>query len=115
MNDNYIYLDDNELNLPVFRIYSMNHFCDLVLTEKNVLVHPEKWDDPFENFILNLKIETESGLASNHSRKNIYGQCWTLNDETDAMWRIYSKDCMGIKVKTTIKKLFGSFVRSCQS
>lgn len=64
---------------------------------------------------MNLKIETDSGPASNHSRKNIYGQCWTLNDETDAMWRIYSKDCTGVKVKTTIRKLFESFVESCQA
>ena len=38
-----------------------------------------------------------------------YGQCWTLNEDTDAMWRIYSHDKDGIKVRTTIRKLFKSF------
>ena len=45
-----------------------------------------------------------------------YGQCWSLNEETDAMWRIYSPDPKkpsGIKVKTTIGKLFNNLKRTC--
>ncbi|MDZ3810609.1 DUF2971 domain-containing protein [Klebsiella pneumoniae] len=35
-----------------------------------------------------------------------YGQCWTENEDTDAMWRIYSPEKRGVRVKTTIRKLF---------
>ena len=39
-------------------------------------------------------------------RDNFYGQCWSLTKESDAMWRIYSPNKDGVKVKTTIRKLF---------
>jgi hypothetical protein len=37
---------------------------------------------------------------------SFYGQCWSLTRESDAMWRIYSPNEDGVKVKTTIRKLF---------
>lgn len=113
MQNDFLNIGEYELDTPIYRIFSIEHFCDLVLTETNTLVHPSKWDDPFENYLLNHKIETKYGPASNHSRKNIYGQCWTLKEESDAMWRIYSSDKKGIKVKTTIRKLFDSFKQNC--
>lgn len=46
-----------------------------------------------------------SGLADDW-----YGQCWSLLEESDAMWRIYSPKASdeAIKVKTTIRKLFAN-------
>jgi hypothetical protein len=41
-----------------------------------------------------------------------YGQCWTYNNDTDGMWRIYSPQKDGIKLKTTVRKLFDSFYDS---
>jgi hypothetical protein len=38
-----------------------------------------------------------------------YGQCCSLTEETDAMWRIYSPDrkkSPGVKVSTTIRQIF---------
>jgi hypothetical protein len=44
--------------------------------------------------------------------KDFYGQCWTLNKASDAMWRIYSHDHRGIRIKSTVKKLVASLYNS---
>ncbi|MGD9368632.1 MAG: DUF2971 domain-containing protein [Desulfobacteraceae bacterium] len=46
--------------------------------------------------------------AESELRNRGYGQCWTLNIESDAMWRIYSPDKNGVKIQTKIRKLFQS-------
>lgn len=107
MKDNLIFLDESELDKPIYRIFSFDRLKEIFEEKKLTLVKPKLWDDPFENFILKStgilpdKREFEIGF-----RDNYYGQCWSLNIESDAMWRIYSPNKDGVKVKTTIRKLF---------
>lgn len=78
-------------------------------TRTNGLVRPKCWDDPFENFILNAVQKLPTGEKARFQFKDtVYGQCWSLHNENDAMWRIYSKDKEGVKVKTTVRSLFQS-------
>jgi hypothetical protein len=73
------------------------------------LVKPALWDDPFENFILTLAIQASPNPNSYIIAKDgFYGQCWSMLKESDAMWRIYSPDKNGVKVRTTVGKLFDS-------
>lgn len=104
-------LDIPDLDAPLYRVFSKGRFLELVRTGKNALVKPRLWDDPFENFFLQSEVEDSSGqkISTEGLAEDWYGQCWTLNEDTDAMWRIYSHDKDGIKVRTTIRKLFDSF------
>jgi hypothetical protein len=34
----------------------------------------------------------------------MYGQCWSLHEESDAMWRIYSPHNEGVVIQTSVKK-----------
>lgn len=96
---------------PIYRIYTFERFKELVTTKTNGLVNPAKWDDPFENFFLKQNAITSDGelvsLAPLYD--SWYGQCWTKHRDSDAMWRIYSPNKDGIRVATTIRKLFSSF------
>jgi hypothetical protein len=38
----------------------------------------------------------------------MFGQCWTTSKASDAMWRIYSHDKKGVRIRTTVNKLLGS-------
>ena len=40
--------------------------------------------------------------------KNIFGQCWTLTAESDAMWRIYSHEKNGARVRSSPRKLLSA-------
>lgn len=103
---NYLNLSDSELDKPVYRIISIDRLEQLFNTKTNVLVSPEKWDDPFENFILKSKIKLDDGEIGNIGFCNdYYAQCWTTHKASDAMWRIYSQDSKGVRIRTTVRKL----------
>lgn len=112
MNSGYLFFNKNELDKSIYRIFDIKYFCDLVQTKKNTIVHPKKWDDPFENHLLNHPVQTKNGKAYNYGRKLLYGQCWSLCKQSDALWRIYSPDKNGVKVTTSVRKLFQSFKKS---
>ncbi len=98
----------NEIDpvLYVYRIFSVERLFQLFDTKKNVLVHPSKWDDPFENCILSGLVELESGNKAQFGFKDhVFGQCWTSCRESDAMWRIYSPDKNGVRVRAKVRTL----------
>tara|TARA_R110000823_G_C15790955_1_gene486132 strand:- start:55 stop:834 length:780 start_codon:yes stop_codon:yes gene_type:complete len=112
MNDNLIFLTDEQLDKNIYRIFSFDRLTQLFNEQKLTLVKPKKWDDPFENFILKSTGQFPDGTQITiGNRDSFYGQCWSLTKESDAMWRIYSPDKDGVKVKTTIRKLFEPFFR----
>ncbi|MBN1299346.1 MAG: hypothetical protein JW997_06650, partial [Actinobacteria bacterium] len=101
--ENIIWPNQNILDLPVYRVFSIKRLLQIIKTSKNVLVKPELWDDPFENILAKLKgYATKSKMVLDLSSifGIFYGQCWTLNvDESDALWRIYSLKKDGVRVK----------------
>lgn len=124
---NLISLEEGDLDRKIYRIFPLKRFLETLASGKNVLVNPTKWEDPFEDLLLS-RTEVEDPSLGRIPLKNLspdwYGQCWSLNKETDAMWRIYShdpngqgdpnRDMAGVKVRTTIRKLFAG-LKSYQS
>jgi DUF2971 family protein len=107
MIDNLIFLTEADLDRPIYRVFSFKRLEEIFQEKKLTLVKPRLWEDPFENFILNSTGYLPDGREFQIGfRDNFYGQCWTLTTESDAMWRIYSPEKNGVKVKTTIRKLF---------
>jgi len=105
----YLNFTEEEHDKPIYRIISLKRLTELFDSSKNTLVHPSLWEDPYENFILKSKVKLLSGEIAEYTyHENFYGQCWTLNQSSDAMWRIYSKDNHGIRIKTTVRKLLSS-------
>ena len=92
--------------MPVHRLF------EIFESNKLTLVQPSKWDDPFENLLLNGPFEGafDKYPEAKVFRTSIYGQCWTTHRETDAMWRIYSPDKQGVKVRCSIRNLLDSLV-----
>jgi len=102
----------NDLNRKnyVYRIFSLIRFVELLLTKKITLINFSEWDDPFENFLLKAKVANlqEREVDLSKMRAKVYGQSWVTIDESDALWRIYSVDKTGVKVKANVGKLFDS-------
>lgn len=116
MKNNLIKYHISEIDRYIYRVMPVYRLFEIFEDYELALVEPKKWDDPYENMVLEGMID---GALSNNPgakaileifRSNIYGQCWTLNKETDAMWRIYSADKQGVKVRTTARKLLGSIL-----
>lgn len=103
-------IPEDKLDREIFRIMPIDRLLQIFSDNKLTLVKPKLWDDPFENMLLNGFAKTSEGELVDFvpMRESVYGQCWTLHSETDAMWRIYSYDKQGAKVKTTIRKLLAA-------
>jgi len=110
---NYLKIGTEEKEKEIYRVMPGYRLLEIFKKKKNTLSKPHLWGDPYENFILKGRGRFSNGtLALIGMRDSIYGQCWTINIESDAMWRIYSPDKNGVKVRTTIKKLFESLYKA---
>lgn len=106
---NALFLNEKNLDRSVYRIISEARLFELFDKQKNVLVRPSMWDDPFENFILNSTVRTSDGeLGDFGFRNDLFGQCWTFQKASDAMWRIYSSEKRGVRIRSTPRKLLAS-------
>lgn len=114
MHKNILNLEESDFNRPIYRIFSKDRFMNLIRENKNGLVKPKLWDDPFENFFLRCPVIDQNGeLVSLEAISECwYGQCWTFNEDSDAMWRIYSASKDGIKVRSTVNRLFLHFYKN---
>jgi len=108
-------LDEYPRETPIYRVYRLRHLMEVLRSGRNVLVKPGMWDDPFENVVFqktSFMLGNERVEASAYVRERFYGQCWTLNrEETDALWRIYSPTRDGVRVKSTIGRVFNGLYR----
>ena len=103
----YINLRSAERNRYVYRIMSLERLFQMFEESANYLVRPNRWEDPFENFISHLQGRLPDGeLVEFAQRYDFYGQCWTLVGGTDAMWRIYSRNTRSARIKVRLKDLF---------
>lgn len=77
----------------IYRILGFEHLVQLFETKQLHFSHPSNWDDPCEKLI-------EHRLSP-----NIFAQCWCRTGVSDAMWRIYSPNKIGVRIRTTKHKL----------
>jgi hypothetical protein len=110
------YIDANSINLAleenIYRIFSIDKFKKTLESKKLCLVRPHKWQDPFENFLLNSvgKLDDGTEVSFETIRNNYFGQCWTLKKECDGLWRNYKgSEPSAIKVKSSVEKLMNQF------
>lgn len=72
-------------------------------------MRPRIWKDPFESYIMNATGHLADGARFKVGfREHFYAQCWSLRRESDAQWRIYAQREDGVKVRTTIERLFSA-------
>lgn len=80
------------------------------------------WEDVYENFLFKQRfsLEDRTPVSADSLIRCNFGQSWTKSDETDAMWRIYSRipekriysgdfhelDNVAVRIKTTAQKLY---------
>lgn len=98
------------IEISIHRFFEVSKLFGIFETKSLGLVQPKCWEDPYEQIFSNsLGVDAKEKklhYSLEGYTKNIYGQCWTLNDEDDSAWRIYSPNADKVRVKTTINKLF---------
>lgn len=77
----------------LYRIMDFTRVVRFFQTKKLYFAHPSKWEDPFESKV------------THPDTFGLFAQCWTQGGESDAMWRIYSPNHLGVRMRTTKAKL----------
>jgi len=108
-NQNLINIDDLHLDTPIYRIISYDYFIEALLHSELTLVKPHLWDDPFEEFLAkqDFRGPNDENYTMKYFANDFFGQCWSLDYESDFMWRVYSMNYRGLKIKSTIKSVIG--------
>jgi hypothetical protein len=93
---------------PIYKYMPLRYTLAMIQTRQLVLNRVNTWEDVYENYILKQDYEMQGGghVDVINQADGIYGQCWTVKRDSDAMWRIYSQDKETIRIKTTVGKLF---------
>ncbi|WP_243434063.1 DUF2971 domain-containing protein [Pseudomonas sp. 43(2021)] len=79
-------------NKYLYRIMRFDHAVQ-VLKGTLFFSHPSQWEDPYETHVKH---------SYDHA---IFAQCWTTASMSDAMWRIYSPNFLGVRLRTRVGKL----------
>lgn len=95
-------------DIKLYKYFSLKNLEHLIKDKMLFIERVESWDDSYENFFLkcNFYLDDNTLLSAKSQIPGIFGQSWTTKKESDAMWRIYSNDKTGIKIKTNALKLF---------
>lgn len=94
--------------ITLYKYYKDISTLEYVLKGHKLFINKvSSWDDKYENFLLKSNFNIDNKIGDIQDLCNgIFGQSWTTSNETDALWRIYSKDRYGIRIKTNARKLF---------
>lgn len=83
----------------VYKYIPLKYLILLVVNKKLRIDKVAKWEDPYENFFLKSNFYTYASfykkniqVHTDDIRNRTYGQSWTMKEESDAMWRIYSNN-----------------------
>lgn len=104
-------LNGLDLDKPIYKYIPLKYVLQMLKTKQLYMSKVKDWEDTYENFYLKQDFRVQGMmLRADHLANQVYGQSWTLQNESDAMWRIYSNikkiNDVAIKVKTTSRKLF---------
>jgi hypothetical protein len=111
---------DGELDRPLYRIFPLWAFEDMLRVRRLVLVPPSYWEDPREDIpesiIMQRPDNKQKGLSSYLNPARC--QCWSFESESDSLLRAYSRVTIdelhkrnteprneGVMVRTTPRKL----------
>ena len=84
----------NRERLDNCSLYKIIDICNLRPMHKNGRLYMDRidsWKDPYENYLKRSHhISSDGYLLADHKIADIFGQSWSLKEESDMMWRIYS-------------------------
>jgi len=90
-------VDSSFHNIPVYRIFGIERLFQLINERSLALLAPRKWEDPYEKALQDM-LEIKSNFR-------IFGLCWSSRSKSDALWRIYSPNSLGVRVSSTLGRI----------
>lgn len=106
-----------DLDTPIYKYIPFKYLKLMIQNSNLYFGKVSSWEDVYENWFLKEQMVLHSGEKGDAMDliPGVFGQSWTLQEESDAMWRIYSKldrtlhdylDDTAVRIKTTARKLY---------
>lgn len=106
-----------DLDTPIYKYIPFKYLKLMIQNSNLYFGKVSSWEDVYENWFLKEQMVLPTGEKGSAKEliPGVFGQSWTLQEESDAMWRIYSKldrtqhdylDDTAVRIKTTGGKLF---------
>lgn len=106
-----------DLDTPIYKYIPFKYLKLMIQNSNLYFGKVSSWEDVYENWFLKEQMVLSSGEKGRATDliQGVFGQSWTLQEESDAMWRIYSKldrtlhdylDDTAVRIKTTARKLY---------
>lgn len=115
-------------NTKLYRIVSFPNFVNLIELQNERYVLPSTWDDSYEGFLLNTlnseqyRKRTLQFIYEELSKRDTvdfinkavrillsynacYCQCWSLEKDSDSLWRANSNNDSAVQITTNFKRL----------
>lgn len=73
----------------LYRILPFHRVVQIFEQKQLYFAHPSTWSDPYETKLRHRESD------------RVFAQCWCRRGVSDAMWRIYSPDSLGVRIRTT--------------
>ena len=107
-----------DLDAPIYKYIPFKYLKLMIQNSNLYFGKVSSWEDVYENWFLKEQMVLPTGEKGSAKEliHGVFGQSWTLQEESDAMWRIYSKvdkkqpddylDDTAVRIKTTARKLY---------
>ena len=92
-----------KLKHTAYRIVRYEHLVQLFVNRKYVLVSPFAWEDPFEKLWSRLVFRDKA--EHEELKRRVFGNCLTYQARSDAMWSIYSRNWLGVRLTIELDEL----------
>lgn len=90
----------------MYKYIPLKYVLNMLETEKFRFDNIKKWEDVYENFVDKEEICLLNSKCDKMYGRACYGQSWTEQEESDAMWRIYSPAKNAVRVKTVYPLIY---------
>jgi len=120
------YLFGIDPDRPVFRIVRAHRFLEDVASGQTRLISPSSWEDPQEDVITLMGFTYEGeGHRQRFAHQvlpPVFAQCWSMTEESDPLWRAYSRvshdeagqhlspNDEGLQIRSTPRKLLAALM-----
>lgn len=106
-----------DLDTPIYKYIPFKYLKLMIQNSNLYFGKVSSWEDVYENWFLKEQMVLPTGEKGSAKEliPGVFGQSWTLQEESDAMWRIYSKldrtqhdylDDTAVRIKTTARKIY---------
>ncbi len=94
-----------ESSKQLYRYMPFNRYLAIISDDRVGMLRTTMWEDPFEGFLFRQYVQRWPACQHQHLSSSLYCLCFSSDMEKDQIWRSYTPDCDGVRIRTTVAEL----------